>query len=61
MRPRKSVKVKRGRPRALPELRREVFSVRMPRWIIDWMNKRKESPTELIEHSLKTTYRLTPP
>ena len=57
----KQLKPKRGRPRLAPDQRRELLHVRLPRWIIDWIDAREESRAELVEEALKSRHRLLPP
>jgi hypothetical protein len=54
-------KPKRGRPRVKNYLRRERVDARIPRWIIDWMRKRKETQGELIEFALRLAFLLEAP
>jgi hypothetical protein len=57
----KQSKPKRGRPPLTPDQRRELLNVRLPRWLIDWIDTREESRAELVEGALKTQYRLKEP
>ena len=57
----KQSKPKRGRPPIAPEQRREPLHVRLPRWLIDWLDTREEGRAELIEDALKTRHRLISP
>lgn len=54
-------KRKRGRPPIARELRKEQIGLKLPRWLIDWLDTREESRAELIEDALRTKHRLTPP
>lgn len=55
-------KRKRGRPKGTykpDHLRRRHVSIRLPGWLIDWVNKTKpENMSQIIETSLKKYYNL---
>jgi len=54
-----------GRPRGAgkkdPALCRQMVSVRLPAWIIEWMASRPEPQSRLIEQALCRTFELIPP
>jgi hypothetical protein len=54
-------KPKRGRPPLAPNQRRELLHVRLPRWLINWMDSRAESRGELVEHALKAKHHIKEP
>ena len=57
----KQSKPKRGRPPVAPELLKVQLGLKLPRWLIDWLDTREESRAELIEDALRDRHRLTPP
>lgn len=50
-----------GPPRKPPEIKKVPVSLKLPRWLIDWLDGRPESRATLIEEALKRQYRLTAP
>ncbi len=49
-----------GRPKKAPELKKKMVSVRLPQWMLDWMNEHYLSNTYLIESAIKKTYKIKP-
>ena len=54
---------KGGRPPAPPALRRVNVPVRLPAWLVEWMNRDMPFHTraEIIEAALLKAHKLTPP
>ena len=50
-----------GRKPSPPELKKEPISLKLPRWLIEWMDKQEESRAVLIEEALKRRHKLKPP
>lgn len=50
-----------GRQPAPPLLKKEPISVKLPKWLIDWMREQPESRAVLIEEALKRRHKLKPP
>lgn len=50
-----------GRKPAQPMLKKEPCSVKLPRWLIEWMDSQPESRAVLIEDALKRRHKLKPP
>lgn len=50
-----------GRPPASPDLKKEAISLKLPRWLLDWMATREESRAVLIEQALIEKHGLKPP
>lgn len=50
-----------GRKPAHPRLKKEMISIKLPRWLIDRMNEEPESRPALIEDALKEKFGWTPP
>ena len=50
-----------GRPPAPPMLKKEPISLKLPRWLIDWMDAQPESRAVLIEEALSKAHKLRPP
>ena len=50
-----------GAPKKPPELKKEPISLKLPRWLIDWMDDQPESRAVLIEEALKRRHKLKPP
>lgn len=44
-----------------PHLKRNAYSTRLQRWLIDWLRDQDQSQSKLIEEALKQTYGLEPP
>jgi len=49
-----------GRKPSPPELKKEPISLKLPRWLIEWMDKQDESRAVLIEEALKRRHKLKP-
>ena len=47
-----------GKPWQDPEQLREVVSVRLPRFIVEWLKSQPEPQTKLIEDAIIRTYKL---
>jgi hypothetical protein len=43
------------------EIRRVTLTIRLPRWIISFLNNNPREVGKVIEQSLITTHKLTPP
>jgi hypothetical protein len=54
-------KSKGGRPPAPPGLRRVNVPLRLPAWLVEWIDAQPETRTELIEAALLKAYNLRPP
>lgn len=50
-----------GRKPSHPMLKKEPISLKLPRWLIKWMDEQQESRAVLIENSLKMTHKLKQP
>jgi hypothetical protein len=50
-----------GRKPSPPELKKEPISLKLPRWLIEWMDEQDESRAVLIEDALKRRHKLKPP
>jgi hypothetical protein len=51
-----------GRPPAPKELKKRMISVRLPNWLLDWMNQQqKTNRAKLIENALKKMYNINQP
>lgn len=50
-----------GRKPSPPLLKKEPISVKLPKWLIDWMREQPESRAVLIEEALKRRHKLKPP
>ena len=50
-----------GRKPAPPMLKKEPISLKLPRWLIEWMDDQQESRAVLIEDALKRRHKLKPP
>lgn len=50
-----------GRKPAPPMLKKEPVSLKLPRWLIEWMDSQPESRAALIEEALKRRHKLKPP
>ncbi|MFP5444574.1 MAG: hypothetical protein ACLGIY_13445 [Betaproteobacteria bacterium] len=42
------------------ELKKEPISIKLPRWLIDWMDTQEESRPKLIEEALRRQYNIFP-
>jgi hypothetical protein len=51
-----------GRPPAPVELKKRMISIRLPEWLLQWMDNQPETNRAvLIEHALKTVHGIKPP
>ena len=50
-----------GRKPSPPELKKEPISVKLPKWLLDWMREQPESRAVLIEEALKRRHKLKAP
>lgn len=50
-----------GRKPAPELLRKEPIGLKLPRWLIDWLDTRSESRAVLIEEALRRQHKLKPP
>lgn len=49
-----------GRKPVPKELKKEPISIKLPRWLIDWMDTQEESRPKLIEEALRRQYNIFP-
>lgn len=50
-----------GRPLTPPLLKKAPISLKLPRWLIEWMDDQTESRAVLIEDALKRRHKINPP
>lgn len=50
-----------GAPKKPPALKKEPINVKLPKWLIEWMDGQPESRAVLIEDALKRRHKLKPP
>jgi len=50
-----------GAPKKPPALKKVPVSLKLPRWMLEWMDTRPESRAVLIEEALKQQHGITPP
>lgn len=50
-----------GAPKKAPALKKQPISLKLPKWLLDWMDIQPESRAVLIENSLRETHKITPP
>ncbi len=50
-----------GAPKKPPLLKKEPINVKLPRWLIEWLDDQPESRAVLIEDALKRRHKLKPP
>lgn len=50
-----------GRKPSPPELKKEPISVKLPKWLIEWMDAQPDSRAVLIEEALKRQHKIKPP
>lgn len=55
------VRLGAGRKPVPPELKKEPISIKLPKWLIDWMNLQEESRPHLIEEALRRQHSIGPP
>jgi hypothetical protein len=44
-----------------PELKKEPVSIKLPRWLLNWMQTQPESRAVLIENALQKQHKIKPP
>lgn len=52
---------KGGRPPAPPQLQRVNVPLRLPRWLVEWIDQQEATRAELIEAALLKAHKLRPP
>jgi len=52
---------RRGRPLISPSLKKNSIHLKLPRWLIEFLDKGEFSRAIMIEAALKKTYKLKPP
>ena len=50
-----------GRKKTPIHLKRMRYTVRLPNWLITWLQSQSQSQGKLVEKALLETYNLTPP
>ena len=50
-----------GRKPVPPELKKEPISIKLPKWLIVWMDSQEESRPVLIEEAMRRQYNIYPP
>lgn len=55
------VRLGAGRKAVEPELKKEPISIKLPKWLIAWMDTQKESRPNLIEEAMRRQYNIWPP
>ncbi len=50
-----------GRKPSPPELLKVPVSIKLPRWLIEWMDSQPESRAVLIENAIRKQHKLKPP
>jgi len=50
-----------GAPKKAPILKKEPVSLKLPRWLIEWLDTQPESRAVLIEAALKRQHKIKPP
>lgn len=50
-----------GRKPSPPELLKVPVSIKLPRWLIEWMDAQPESRAVLIEAAMQRQYKFKPP
>ena len=50
-----------GRKPVDPALKKVPISIKLPKWLIDWMDEQEESRPKLIEEALQHMNQLEPP
>lgn len=50
-----------GRKPSPPELKKEPISMKLPKWLIEWLDEQPESRAVLIEAALKRRHKIKPP
>ena len=57
----RSEKKRRGRPSVSPSLKKNSIHLKLPRWLIEFLDKGEFSRAIMIETALKKTYKLKTP
>lgn len=55
------VRLGAGRKPVPAELKKEPISIKLPKWLIDWMDEQQESRPNLIEEAMRRQYNIWPP
>jgi len=55
------VRLGAGRKPVAPALKKEPISIKLPKWLIDWMDTQEESRPNLIEEAMRRQYNIWPP
>ncbi|SFO08919.1 hypothetical protein [Xenorhabdus japonica] len=50
-----------GRPPIDKNLRKMPVTIKIPKWIIDWLNEQPETKVRLIENAIIKHYNISPP
>ncbi|MFA6972416.1 MAG: hypothetical protein WC208_13605 [Gallionella sp.] len=50
-----------GRKPSAPELKKEPIYIKLPLWLIKWMDTQAESRPVLIENALRKQHKIKPP
>jgi hypothetical protein len=50
-----------GRKPVAPELKKEPIYIKLPKWLIEWMDTQEDSRPVLIEEALRRHYNIYPP
>ena len=50
-----------GRKPTAPNLKKMPIAVKLPQWLLDWIDTRDESRAVLIEDALKRRHKIKPP
>lgn len=50
-----------GAPRKAPALKKQPVSIKLPLWLIQWLDAQTESRAVLIEDALRRRHKLRPP
>ena len=50
-----------GRPTAPTMLKKEPISLKLPKWLLDWMDAQPESRAVLIEDAICKRHKINPP
>ena len=52
---------KGGRPPAPPQLQRVNVPLRLPRWLVEWIDRQEGTRADVIEAALLKAHKLRPP
>lgn len=50
-----------GRKPVPPQLKKMPISIKLPKWLIDWLDGQEESRANLIEEALRREHGIGPP